>query len=325
MSVLVLSEECDPTVDAVIDALQERAVPVFRCDLGWFPASLHLDAGLGGSGWAGTLRAGNRETTLEGLRSVLYRRPTAFTFPSGLSGPELRHARMEAKIGLAGVLGSLPGVLWVNHPARQADMHKPAQLAAAKAVGLSVPRTLVTNQPDAVRRFAREVGGLIVVKPLGYASIEEEGRSRALYTHVLTDTDLDDLRGVEATAHLFQEYIADKAYELRLTVVGAGQDSHMFGAAIHAGSTESAVDFRSDYASLTYRVVDVPDEVAAGVRAFMAYFSISFGCFDFCVDAATGRHWLLECNSAGQFQFVEQATDLPITAALADLLMKGAP
>ena len=53
-------------------------------------------------------------------------------FPPGLSGPELRHTRMEAKIGVGGCLWSLPDLLWANHPARQADMHKPAQLAAAK-------------------------------------------------------------------------------------------------------------------------------------------------------------------------------------------------
>jgi hypothetical protein len=138
----------------------------------------------------------------------------------------------------------------------------------------------------------------------------------------LTDEELADLRGVEITAHLFQQYVSDKAYELRLTVVGVGDDSRMFGVAIHASSEAAKVDFRADYSSLTYQVVDVPDDVVRGVRAFMRHFAISFGCFDFCVDS-TGRHWLLECNGAGQFQFVEQATGLPITAALADLLQKG--
>lgn len=319
----MLSEECDPSTDAVIEALGARGAEVFRADLGWFPTGLHLDAELSGSGWVGTVWAGSREITLAGLRSVFYRRPTAFVFPPELSEQERRHVRMEAKLGLGGCLWSLPGVLWVNHPARQADMYKPAQLAVGKAVGLLVPRTLVTNRPDAVRRFAREVSEPIVVKPLGYSSIQEEGRRRALYTHVLTDEELADLRGVETTAHLFQQYIADKAYELRLTVVGGGEDSHLFAAAIHAGSAAAAVDFRADYPSLTYRVVEIPDDVVTGVRAFMRHFAISFGCFDFCVDTR-GRHWLLECNSSGEFRFVEQATGLPITAALADLLMKGA-
>jgi hypothetical protein len=73
---------------------------------------------------------------------------------------------------------------------------------------------------------------------------------------------------------------------------------------------------------VTYQVVDVPDDVTRGFAHLCATLPFSFGCFDFCVDS-TGRHWLLECNSAGQFQFVEQATGLPITAALADLLQKS--
>jgi hypothetical protein len=37
MSVLVLSEECDPTTDAVVEALDERGADVFRADLAGSP------------------------------------------------------------------------------------------------------------------------------------------------------------------------------------------------------------------------------------------------------------------------------------------------
>lgn len=324
MTVLVLSAECDPTADVLVEELQDRAVEVFRADLAWFPAELTLAADLDGAGWSGVLRTERRALDLTQLRSVLYRRPTAFAFPESLAGAELRHAQMEAKIGIGGCLGSIPGVLWVNHPARQADMYKPAQLATAKTLGFSVPRTLITNRPDAVRRFVRTVDGPVAVKPLGYASISQKGHRRALYTHVLSQADLTDLRGVDTTAHLFQQYIADKKYELRLTVVGHGDDNRMFPAAIYAGSSRSTVDFRADSATLTYRTAAVPDDLAARVRAFMRHFGITYGAFDFSVDSA-GRHWFLECNPAGEYLFVERATGLPVTAALADLLEKGTP
>ena len=59
------------------------------------------------------------------------------------------------------------------------------------------------------------------------------------------------------------------------------------------------------------------------MRAFMRCFGITLGHFDFWVNTS-GRHWFLECNgSAGQYQFAEQATGLPITEALADFLGKG--
>ncbi|OLT15435.1 glutathione synthase/ribosomal protein S6 modification enzyme (glutaminyl transferase) [Pseudonocardia sp. CNS-139] len=325
MSVLVLSEECDPTADAVIDSLQRLDTEVYRVDLGWFPTRLDLDAVLGVAGWNGALHAGNRVIKLERLTSVFYRRPTAFRFEPGLTGPELRHAAMEAKLGLGGCLWAIPGLLWVNHPGRQADMHKPVQLAAAKAAGLLVPRTLITNRPEAVERFVRESPGRVVIKPLGFASIHEDGARAALYTHVLTDDELTDLRGVETTAHMFQRYVQDKAYELRLTVVGQGRDAQFFPVAIHAGSPASTVDFRADYPSLAYTIAELPRDVELGVRAFMNKFGIALGHFDFSVDT-DGRHWFLECNgAAGQYQFTEKATGLPITDAIADMLQKGTP
>jgi ATP-grasp ribosomal peptide maturase len=289
---------------------------VFRADTAWFPQRLTLDVELGDEGWAGALSTTARRAALGDVRAVWYRSPTAFQLGEGLSGPERRHAAFEAKFGLGGVLWSM-SVLWVNHPARQADLYKPTQLAVARTCGLTPPRTVVTNQSDAVRRFARHVDGPIIVKPLGFASIPEGGQRHPLWTHVLTDDELDDLRGVEATAHLFQQFI-DKAYEVRLSVVG----SRMFAAAIHSGSKAARVDFRSDYAALTYTVTEVPARIATGVELFMRHFGLTFGAFDFAIDRS-GHWWFLECNPGGQYSFVEHATGLPITAALADLLEKG--
>lgn len=316
MTVLVLAEERDPTADAVVDALNQRDTPVFRCDTAWFPTALSLDAELTEAGWTGTLHGEYREVKLSGLRSIWYRSPTAFAFPAGMTGPERRHAALEAKLGLGGVLWSLP-VLWVNHPARAADAYKPTQLHVARQFGLSVPRTLITNRVEAVLRFAAANEGQVVVKPLGAASIVEVGGRRPLYTRTLNADELADLRGVEATAHLFQQRI-DKAYEVRLIVVG----DLMLSAAIHAGSEAARADFRADYRSLTYDIVDVPPHVAAGVRAFVRHFGLVFGAFDFAVDEA-GAWWMFECNPGGQWAWIEDATGLPITEALVDLLEKG--
>lgn len=118
MSVLVLSEDFDPTVDAVIDELRLRAVEVFRCDTAWFPARMSVSAELDDERWAGSLVTADRCASLVDLRSVWYRRPTAFVFPDEMSGPERRHAAWEAKLGFGGVLADLPA-LWVNHPSRE--------------------------------------------------------------------------------------------------------------------------------------------------------------------------------------------------------------
>lgn len=136
MTVLVLTEDYDPSVDQVITTLGNRDIPVFRADLGWFPQRLTLDAELRGSYWVGVLRTPERETRLESLRSVWYRRPTAFTFPDTMSRARREHAEREARFGLGGVLSALP-VKWVNHPRRDAGAaYKPHQLALAAQCGV---------------------------------------------------------------------------------------------------------------------------------------------------------------------------------------------
>ncbi len=317
MTVLVLTEESDLSADRVVAELSRRGVPVFRCDLGWFPTGLSVDFGLDGDRWSGRLRTRHRDVELADVRSVWYRRPTAFRFPEGMSGPERQHAGWEARFGLGGVLASLP-VLWVNHPGREADAtYKPWQLAVAAQCGLQVAETRVTNDPEAVRRFAARLDERIVVKALGSNAIIEAGGPKVAYTHPLSETDLSDLSGVELTTHLVQEWV-DKAREVRLTAVG----DRFFAAEIDAGSAAARVDWRADLGALSYRVVDVPESVAAGVRAYLAAFGLRYGAFDFAV-TPRGEWIMFECNPGGQYGWIEGSTGLPISTALADLLESG--
>lgn len=318
MTVLIFTEECDPTADRVIGELNHRGVPVLRADTSWFPSRLSLDAYLDGARWTGFLRTSDRSVALSDLRAIWYRRPTAFSFPEGMSGPERQHAGWEAKFGLGGVLMSLP-TLQVNHPSREADAcYEPFQLATAARCGLTVPDTLVTNEPDAASRFTERLDGKVVVKLMGSNVIIEQGGPKVSYTHLLDDHELADLSGVDVTAHLFQEWIADKAYEVRVTAVG----NALFAASIHATSDNARIDWRSDFAALTYTEVDLPAQVTAGIRRYLAALDLRYGAFDFAV-TSDEQHIFLECNPGGQFGWIEANTTLPITQALADLLEKG--
>lgn len=200
MTVLVLSEDYDPGVDRVVTTLDQLDVPVFRADLGWFPQRLTLDAELDGGHWVGVLRTSDREVSLVGLRSAWYRRPTAFSFPDSLPRARREHAEREARFGVGGVLSSLP-VTWMNHPQRDAEhAYKPRQLALAAQCGLDVPRTLVTNDADAVRRFAGSVEHGTVIKALASNTIYEDGQRKVGHTHKIADDDLAELGGLELTA-----------------------------------------------------------------------------------------------------------------------------
>ncbi len=230
MTVLILASDRDISADRMVRALADRGVPVFRTDLSRFPQQLVLDAELRDGRWTGRLTTPYREMRLEELRSVWYRNPSSFHFPVAMSGPERQHAQHEAKLGLGGVLGALP-VRWVNHPSRHADAgYKPHQLVAAAQAGLSVAPTLITNNAAAMRRFAARSGpDGVVTEMLGASAICEQGGRRVALTQRLIDSDFDDLRGVELTAHLVQRW-ASKREEARVIVIG----SHVFAVAIRA-------------------------------------------------------------------------------------------
>jgi ATP-grasp ribosomal peptide maturase len=318
-TVVILAQEADAPVDAVVRELVRRGTTVFRADTAWFPQRLTLDACLTDDGrWRGALSTEHRAVDLEDISSVWYRDPSAFRFPDRLTDVERAYAHREARLGLGGVLASLPA-LWVNHPNRAADaVFKPLQLTTAADCGLHVKPTLVTNSPAAAQRFARDQGpDQTVCKSFGPNTITEGGMLKVAYTRRLGDKDLGELGGVASTATQLQRWV-DKTHEARVIVVG----EKMFTIAISTDSPSARVDWRSDFAALRYQVIDTPPEVADGLRRYMAALGLAYAAVDFAIDRHD-RFWFLESNSSGQFGWLEAQTGVPITAALASLLMEA--
>jgi hypothetical protein len=117
--------------------------------------------------------------------------------------------------------------------------------------------------------------------------------------------------------HLFQRWVS-KAYEVRVVVIG----DHMTAAAIHAGTAEAYVDWRTDYDALTYELVEPPRDVVTGIWTLMGKLDLVYGALDFVV-SPDGEWTFLEINPSGQYGWIESRTGAPLTTQLADLLAKG--
>lgn len=311
---LTVSGRGDWSAEQVATQLQKRGCAYSWFDPADFPQRVQVTARLE-HGWCGEVQTPDDAFFWEEISAVFYRRPRDFTMPSSMSGPEQRFSRAQARVGLGGVLASLPAK-WINHPSALADCeYKPRQLSLAQTVGLVVPATIVTNAPDEVRRFGAEQGE-IIVKSLAEPIITEAGSQKAIWTRQVEATELTALPGVELTAHLFQKWIP-KAYEIRLTVVGKRD----FAVAIHAHSATARIDWRADYDALTYEVIECPSDITERARAFLSSVGLTYGAFDFIVSADTGDHIFLECNGAGQWGWLAEECRLPIAEAIADELI----
>ncbi|SDP30727.1 ATP-grasp ribosomal peptide maturase, SAV_5884 family [Actinopolyspora xinjiangensis] len=306
-TVAVITREHDVTADLVVAELHRREVPVFRFDLSGFPEGLTQRVRLTGRDprWHGSIRDVHRRLELTGLRAVWLRKPSGFAPHPTMTATERQCAAAEARAGLGGLLTSLSGARWINHPhANAAAKDKPHQLRAAVACGLPVPDTLLTNDPEAAREFCaehRETG--VIHKPLRGGPGTGDGRHVALWARPVTPELVTD--GVARTTHLFQERVPC-AYPVRLTVV----DDRMFAVRLDPPQHGRAVDRRAHPSeSLRYTPVEVPAGVAAA---------------DLIV-TPEGR-WVFhgDLNPNGQWGWIAAHTGLPIARAIADALTEEA-
>jgi len=325
-AVLILTQDFDPTVDPVIGSLKEREAQVVRVDLSYFPQRLTFT----GSDFDGERRrlrhldreAGiDRELDLDQVASVWYRRPTPFDFGERMGEAERQFAHMEALQGVGGMLRAT-GCLWVNRPDADAVAElKPYHLGLAKQLGMRVPRTLLTNDPAEVQALLERADRPIAYKALTGGVIHYPGAfPNGLLTTVVGDELRSHLDRVRHTMCVFQEYV-DKAYEVRLTVVG----NTYFPVTIQSQDVETTkVDWRGENQLPYGDYHPLPDEIVKATQALLGELGIVYAAVDFIVTPA-GEHVFLEVNPGGQFMWMQHDLDLPFSDHVADLLVKGGP
>lgn len=313
MVALIVAADFDLTVDAVIAECESGGTEIVRFDLADYPANLRIT--LDDFTGSRTLRVRERVVELGAVRTVWYRRPSNIVGP-----PDGNWSPAESARTIAGALYGID-CLWINRPDRDLTAgFKVYQLHLARRVGLNTPRSVVTNDPVAAREVA-EGNERIVFKLLHGALVQPSGAPATVLTTPVTRTHLDRIGHVRHSPCLFQEYVA-KAYEVRVTVVGRT----VFPVTIDSQRlADTAVDWRAtggdsppygDFRS-------VPSDVLVGIQAMMDRLGIVYGAFDFIVDRQ-GRWIFLEVNSMGQYLWLEEDLGLPISAAVASLLDRGA-
>lgn len=225
----------------------------------------------------------------------------------------------EARAGLWGLLRAIDGV-WVNHPdtIREAA-YKPRQLSLAHQLGLDIPQTLITNNPDAFRRFYQECQGNVIYKLLGFPSYEIEGDGVAsTFTSLVPEDMLKEAYRIKETAHLFQEY-RKKICDLRVVIIG----EHLFAIEIHPLSEETRIDFRRDYRALHYGIHQLPETIKQALLTLTRKYRLQYAAIDLLYTPEK-QYLFLELNPVGQLGWLEEPTGLPLFQTLAFFLARNA-
>lgn len=319
-TVLLLTHSGDRyTVDRVAEELARRGLRPLRLNTDGFPTELQLSASLAHEGSAAWLRTEAGTLSADEVQAVWLRRLVPPRLDEELD-PEWRAGCVrESQAALEGFLDVLEGsgCRFVNPPgAGAAANNKLRQLRHARALGLEVPRTLVTNEPERVRAFYEQVNGRAVTKMMTALTQSMDASLPFVYTSALTPELLEDLDGLRYSPMVFQERV-EKAYELRVAVVGG----RCFAGAINAtGSSAGQVDWRrSRPDECRWQPGTLPEDVARRLSQLVAALGLVYGAVDLIV-TPEGRHVFLEVNPGGEWGMLEHELGLPIAAALAEAL-----
>ena len=321
MSVLIVTHSNDnDSVTRVAEAIARKGGHTIRFDTDRYPTDVRLTAYYGKSGDERlTLTNEDGEFDLREVTAIWHRRLSfGVQLPAELDS-QLRHASIgEARAAAHGMLASLK-CFRMDHlrHIRHAE-NKQLQLQVARELGLDTPRTLTTNDPVAVRGFAKSCDGGMVTKMLSSFAIYEEGKELVVFTNPVKPEDLEDLSGLSLCPATFQELLS-KSLEIRVTVVG----QHVMSAAVDSQVSERAThDWRRDGLRMIqdWRPYQLPAEVEEKLLRLMDYFSLNYGAIDIIL-TPDNRHVFLELNPSGEFFWLEQTPGLPISDAIADVLI----
>jgi glutathione synthase/RimK-type ligase-like ATP-grasp enzyme len=313
--IIIISSPDDIHATAVLKALADKGAEARILDLSEFPMS--MDIGLsfvtGAEGVLALRLKDGKRIDWAAVTSVWWRRPQGFGFPPGMSDPVNRaFAQQESDFAFKGMYLAAGGY-WVNDIARDLSAsHKVWQLQVAARLGMDIPRTLITNNPEDAKRFRSETKGDVIYK--AFLASPMAWRE----TRILRDEDLAQIDAVRLAPVIFQSYVPS-VRDLRVTVVGR----RIFPAGADIAKAGYATDVRMN-PGIGWKTAELPPEVARQILAMMDHFGLQYGAFDFRV-TPEGRHVFLEVNPAGQFLFIQNATGMDIAGALADRLIAGRP
>ncbi|GEM_PF-2254734 len=179
--ILIVTQKFDPHADYIIQMLNEAGHEVTRLNSDDIPLSTVFNLRVGSSDpLHGTIAitTNKRGFDIERVRSIWWRKPDQFSYIEGLTEDEDHFMKTEVNHMVQGLWESLSDCYWMSHPhhIRRAGW-KVEQLERAQRMGFEIPRSIVTNDPEAVRGFYEECHQRIVYKTLYGSFLASKNRN----------------------------------------------------------------------------------------------------------------------------------------------------
>ena len=318
--ILIVSTKHDLATDSVVLRLHGEGVQFYRLNTEDLPSQARASYLPCEHDIGGTWRTCDGDDVAFGLvRAVWFRRQRLPPKPKGLANTFFEYSVRECEWFLRGLLYTREAA-WMSPPlSLQRAESKMYQLVAAVEAGFLVPATLVSNDPSDIRAFYAREHGDVVAKPLRLGYFDYGHSQTCVFTSSVSQSDLDCGAALSCAPVIYQKRV-QKVVDIRVTVVG----EQVFAAEIDSQSEPTAaLDWRQADAKLPLSRHRLPDAVCRSCIALLRSLDLSFGAIDLVLDP-DGDYWFLEVNPNGQWLWIEDELDYPISEAVASWLTRHA-
>ena len=323
--ILIITHTADNfSIEKVTEYIEKNNCQVIRFDVDLYPLQNKLSTTFQNGEWVSILETPEAHYRLDDISAIWYRR--AYNIGSGLK-EELDAKFYGAAMGeirntLFGFIESVdtyslgkPGIY------RRLDS-KEEQLKVADKLGLTIPDTCITNNPDVAKKFILQHRNVVAKMQTGFA-ITEDGVESVVFTNVVSEDKLEELDTLLYCPMQFQKMI-EKKKELRITIVG--RDVYAFE--IDSQQFEDAkVDWRKDGVNLLDKWVrtELPGDIEEKLLELLDIYNVDYGAIDMIV-SPENEYYFIEINAAGEFFWLDNLTEGNlISKSIADVLCDKAP
>lgn len=300
MNILILGNSGDAHAAHLKQALVQAGVTVDYLDTHLFPTKLRVS-------WQPDTHAGSlvlpvgHRLNFRDIHSVFWRSFAGVYTPSLKDAYQQRIAYNDSMSMLRSLVQALPA-RWVNSwQAYEFHKEKPLQLSKVKQAGVTIPRTLVSNDPEQVTEFTYTHEKVIFKPVYGGA-----------YTQFVTESHLEPNRlslALSLSPVTIQEYIP-----------GTNIRSYVIGGSVYSAEIRThALDFREDIEAELIPL-ELPEFVQQQCIAITEALMLKWTAIDWRL-SSWGEYFFLEANPSPMFLNFEDQTGFPITQQLVKLLI----
>ena len=313
--ILIITNKSDLTSDFIVKRLKERNISFYRFNTEEISKSCFLTFDFQKGLFTLSDAILCQQFNLKEFTSVYFRRPE---LPSinidNISSGEIQFLKNEFYYTLEGLYKILQDLYWVSpiYSIREAE-NKIYQLELAKAIGFSIPDSIITNIYNDSFEFYNRNDTNCIVKPIKSGLIEDKDSPKIVFTSQLKEKPQKEQ--VELSPNFFQVNIK-KLYDVRVTMVGEKAFAVLIDSQENA---ETLIDWRRGEYSLKHTKIDLPNKILKQCIILLKTLNLRFGAIDFILDT-NGNFIFLEINPNGQWAWIEKQTGYKISNEIVNLL-----